>query len=174
MWDNLLPKLTPLLEENRKRLEERDKEERLSNRKRQLHNLLRDLDSNTSVHPLGRIVEALLPDYSCDKTALSNASTKPVSEFLANYPFPDTPTVLTWPFFGNIKTEEMDAEQVSKLFQANLEPLKAKIDVWRSNVELNLACRFTSAGSSKAGANYNVKVRIWDRFDVTFISIIIR
>ncbi|CAE6491888.1 unnamed protein product [Rhizoctonia solani] len=144
VWENLLPKLTSLLEANKAQAAEDAKVSRKAKREAELHRLLREFKLET--HPLADMVRALGYEPKLPEPAPSNgAAPEPVitpacvTRFLNTYPFPDTYTALEWPFFKDIPKQEMSLEEVKVLFDAHREEVEKETEAWRTRIE----CRLT-------------------------------
>ncbi|KAG8760143.1 hypothetical protein FRC11_000823 [Ceratobasidium sp. 423] len=144
VWENLLPKLIPLLEANKAQAEEDAKASRKAKRQAELHRLLREFKLET--HPLAGMVRALgyepkLPEPAPLNAAASEPASTPacMTRFLNTYPFPDTYTALEWPFFKDITKQEISLKEVKVLFDAHREEMEKEIETWRRRIE----CRLT-------------------------------
>ena len=132
IWENLRPKLTPLLKANREERLEREKVARQSSRKERLIQLLTHIKSSAS--PLLQF--SVLPP-----TMPASSSTAPVNPNTVRYAgiFPDYIDALEWPVVKELFDNDTEAAQ----FEAGFEQHRAEIDVhiaeWKVMVETRLA-----------------------------------
>ncbi|KAH7332915.1 hypothetical protein B0J17DRAFT_139862 [Rhizoctonia solani] len=143
VWENLLPRLIPLLEANKAQEAEDAKANRKTKRQAELHRLLREYKLET--HPLAGMVRALgyepkLPEPipSNPATSAANATPACVSRFLNTYPFPDTYTALDWSFFKEVTSNDMSLEDVKALFDAHHKEVEEHTREWRAKIECGL------------------------------------
>ncbi|EUC56344.1 F-box protein [Rhizoctonia solani AG-3 Rhs1AP] len=143
VWENILPKLTPILEANKAQADEDAKSTRKTKRQAELHRLLRNFKLET--HPLADMVRALGYEPKLPQPATSNGATSGttttlacVSRFLNTYPFPDTYTALEWPFFKDVTTKDMSLEDVKVLFDAHRKEVEEQARTWRGKIERGL------------------------------------
>ncbi|CAE6518070.1 unnamed protein product [Rhizoctonia solani] len=139
VWTNMLPKLIQLLEENRPRIDEFDRQQRLFKRTFTVRDLLEQLKRER--HAYQPIVDALklerLPiqigDFTLERDPL-----------LLN-PFPDDHVLDSWGLVTDLYQEENTIEQVEKLFDERREAICRKLMEWRTRAEEQLVEQYKSS-----------------------------
>ncbi|KAG8744071.1 hypothetical protein FRC10_010856 [Ceratobasidium sp. 414] len=140
IWNNLLPKLTPLLEANRERNTAHGKKERRIERRARVDKFL--LEMRYTAHPFQSILEALgvppppLPDLNGPRSMrlilLSKNPPKIVN------PFPKTDTALQWDCLNDLSETEMTIQEVEAKLEERKAEIEAKVLEWRTTVEQRL------------------------------------
>lgn len=154
-WKYLLPKLTPLLESNRARIQEEERLARWFSRRCKIHDLIRRL--NHEMHPYRDILDALgvvAPD------SLNLPAT--VQEPLPN-PFPPA-VALEWDLLKDIYEQDISLERVEELFDERRAQLNQKMGEWRAEKEAQLVERY---GGAKLNDRDDVTVLIRGSTDTT-------
>ncbi|KAB5588251.1 F-box protein [Ceratobasidium theobromae] len=129
VWKNLLPKLTPLLEASRARLELIAADERQMKRRIQLHELLWTFKLDN--HPLKSLFKVLGIDRSTEQMSPR------VARIVDFYPFPHVTTALKWSFFEDVE-KDISIEEVKGLFKANQNGVQTQAKLWRKSLESEL------------------------------------
>ncbi|CAE6402939.1 unnamed protein product [Rhizoctonia solani] len=142
VWDNILPKLVPMLEAKRASLEVAEKEERRKARVDRLSKLLEIFA--IKAHPLGSFIRALgLNPESRDTD--SNETSQSVVKFLESTPLPDVQAATKWPWVANVIGTDITLQEVDDLFCANLIDIDDRAFNWRRDIEKQLALTIFTA-----------------------------
>lgn len=138
-WNNILPKLTQLLEENRLQVDEFRRQLRRSERVYKVQDFLYELRSN--MHPYQSIIDALQSSLKIYR--LSN-------------PFPEGKVIRGWDFFSSIYEEENSPERVEELLNERRDVFCQKLLEWRVQVEDQLVDQYKSSFAENASLPTNV------------------
>jgi hypothetical protein len=145
-WANLLPKLTPILQENRERQIANGIKERRIERRACVHEFL--VQIKQAEHPYEPIIIALmseLPDtLASDALSTSSVSRIPTSGGGIENPFPKTHTALQWDCLNDLGEREISVEEVKAELIERRNVIEQRISEWRVCVERRLVERFES------------------------------
>ncbi|KAG9094596.1 hypothetical protein FS749_012171 [Ceratobasidium sp. UAMH 11750] len=179
IWNNLLPKLTPLLEANREwNIAYNKKEQRIERRARVDQFLL---EMRYTAHPFQSILEALgvppppLPDLSGLRGSSRFFVLAKNPPKILN-PFPRTSTALKWDCLNDLSEMEMAIEEVGAELEERKGQIEAKIVQWRTMVEQRLVEKLELGaniplvveGSAEPTAHLSHNARILLRADTIF------
>lgn len=128
-WKGLLPKLIPILQENRQYKIDCATLERRVNRRKCVDDFLSQM---RGVHPFRSLLDALGPGHrSFFHTLMEN-------------PFPKTKTALKWECLNDLGEREISIEQVKAELAERKDQIEQTILNWRSDIERRLVERFES------------------------------
>ncbi|KAG8708242.1 hypothetical protein FRC08_000042, partial [Ceratobasidium sp. 394] len=188
IWSNLLPKLTPILEENRERNIAYGVRKRRIERRAHVDQFLMDMKYND--HPFAPILDALgvgvppPPDLSeVRHPGLSTEERAFVLEMgdhleIAN-PFPETRTALEWDCLNDLGETEMSIEDVETKLENRRIRIVEKVLEWRAMIEERLLENIGSStgndtvvltvkGSTSSTAHLPQSTRLLLRADTLF------
>ncbi|CAE6469877.1 unnamed protein product, partial [Rhizoctonia solani] len=156
-WNDILPKLTQLLEENRLQVDEFQRQLRRSERVSKAKDFLRQLRSN--MHPYQSIADALQLEYW------------PFFKIypLLSDPFPDEGVFCGWDFFSSIYEEENSPGHVEELLNERQDAFCQKVLEWRAQVEDQLVEQYKSSftGNASPPTNAGTTLTIQGSTDAT-------
>jgi hypothetical protein len=125
-WKGLLPKLIPMLEENRQRNITHATRERRVERRRRVDEFLSQM---RTVHPFQLLLDALGPEHrSMFRTLMAN-------------PFPKTETALKWECLNDLGEREITTERVEAELAERKDQVEQNILDWRAEIERRLVER---------------------------------
>ncbi|KAG8693003.1 hypothetical protein FRC08_009382 [Ceratobasidium sp. 394] len=161
IWNNILPKLTPLLEENREKQAEFDRKSNRVSRRYCVDKYLKGLEPTE--HPLKSIVNTLrveLPPCSDldDFTLYSFGGPVELREFRLKGLSPNTKFALQWDCLADLSDREIATEEVEVELKARGEQIEQKVLEWRTGVERQLVDKFES-GAGVANKDITLKVK---------------
>ncbi|KAG9094593.1 hypothetical protein FS749_012168 [Ceratobasidium sp. UAMH 11750] len=151
IWDNILRKLIPLLQENRERHIARAAAARRLQRRRHIHQFLKQMKSDE--HPLEPILSALgvhppaMPSLE-DEFDLDDIINAQHFEFKNT--FPNTSLTLTWDCLADLSEQDIAIEEVQAELETRKGQIRRKVLEWRANVERQLVERFESEATGGA------------------------
>lgn len=134
VWKNLLPKIAPLLDDNRIRVDENERQLRKDARCEKICELMDQLNEDTypyhaitqalNIEPPGNIIEYL--DGARDLV----------------HPFPSFPAISECNAISCIYNEEHSLETVEEMFNLNREEIGKEVVKWREEVEDKLVGQY--------------------------------
>ncbi|KAB5588619.1 DEAD/DEAH-box helicase [Ceratobasidium theobromae] len=131
-WENLRPKLIPLLESNRDARLKKEQLSRQESRGNRLSKLLNKIKSDTP--PMLQL--EVLPPNNSPSTSTSSESTSSASH---NGVFPDLADALKWPVIKELYDEDTNADEMETRFEARKAEISKLIQEWKVNVEAHMA-----------------------------------
>ncbi|KAF8597244.1 hypothetical protein BDV93DRAFT_499788 [Ceratobasidium sp. AG-I] len=155
-WNSLLPKLVPLLEQNRARQLEDEKSQRRIQRRKFLHELL--MKMKRTEDPFAVAHTALVPDQESELPFVQNSdsdwesNSDPFAPFFSvgvlkgtqrqrgvvQNPFPLTTKLLDWECLKDLSEMEADVERIEELFNERREQVRQGVENWRMDFEKRL------------------------------------
>ncbi|KAG9128586.1 hypothetical protein FRC07_000019 [Ceratobasidium sp. 392] len=184
IWGNLLPKLIPLLEDNRERKTAFDKRERRSIRRRRVHSYLQELQHTG--HPLEHIVAAFRDELATSSeldefTLRIYGGLRELYDYRLKDFLPNTRLALDWDCLADLSDREITIEEVEAELKARKAQIEQKLLEWRAGVEQKLVERFqdgaevtdtdvilTVKGSTELTQNISRGLRLLLRADTVF------
>ncbi|QRW13327.1 hypothetical protein RhiLY_12326 [Ceratobasidium sp. AG-Ba] len=192
IWKNLLPKLTPILEENRERNNIYNAEKRRIERRAYVDQFIMNMRYNE--HPFASILQELgvgvppapnlgllaaRPLSGLDRRFLMGLK----SSLALENPFPKTQTALRWDCLNDLSEVDMSIQEVEAKLEERREQIQANVFEWRQEVESRLVkqLRFENGeagdevvllvnGSTNSSASLSPNTRLLLRADTIFIS----
>ncbi|KAG8773828.1 hypothetical protein FRC12_002302, partial [Ceratobasidium sp. 428] len=183
VWTNILPKLTPLLEENRKQNLAYDKKNNRVVRRTRADKFLMEMKYTT--HPYRSILDALgvgvpsLPDLDGRSTMLKQAIMAKHLPAILN-PFPWTHVALNWACLNDLSELDMSISEVEAKLEERKTQIEERVQQWRTSVERRLVEKIESGnnidddvilsvrGSTDSTAHLSRDTRILLRADTVF------
>ncbi|KAG8681559.1 hypothetical protein FRC08_015553, partial [Ceratobasidium sp. 394] len=195
IWDNIVPKLIPLLEENRKQHIAQAMAERRLERRKHIGKFLEQMKSDEN--PLEPILNALdvhpppppqapfhpggilFPGPGMHPPFLFPGAPS-FESFEFEIPFPNTSFALTWDCLVDLSERDTTIEEVQAELEARRAQIGQKVLEWRANVEKQLVKRFkgdatdgenvvlTVGGSTKLTSQLSRDFRLLLRADTIF------
>ncbi|EUC62643.1 hypothetical protein RSOL_424590 [Rhizoctonia solani AG-3 Rhs1AP] len=138
IWNNLYPKLIPLLKSNQTYNDELDKKNRRRDRINKLQALVASI--RTALPPLVHLVRKTSPtdpEPSPPNTS-STPSTAVNTDFTVEQPFPSTNELLTWPMIKDIVDDDTSLAQVETRFNEIRDEFDQRVLEWRDKIERDL------------------------------------
>ncbi|KAG9128582.1 hypothetical protein FRC07_000015 [Ceratobasidium sp. 392] len=161
IWSNLLPKLIPMLGENRERNLEYGRKARRIERRTRVDQFL--ISMRYTAHPFESILAALgvgvppPPDLAGLTPIRMTVAIYQSRVEIAN-PFPKTHTMLKWDGLKDLSEVEMPIEEVAAKLVERTPQISEKVMEWRNTVERRLAEKLESeAGGSQGEVVLKVK-----------------
>ncbi|KAJ1302421.1 hypothetical protein OPQ81_002739 [Rhizoctonia solani] len=156
----MLPKLTQLLEENRPRVDEYQRKQRLERRRCRANELLGEFSKEKD--PYQSIVRAL------QRPALETGVTDfPMRAPDLRAPFPSHRVIGKWDFLVNLFTEENPLERVDELFNERRDMISQQLLEWRTKVEDQLVNQYISSFVEATRSSLNTVLSVKGRTDAT-------
>ncbi|KAG9079173.1 hypothetical protein FRC06_007902 [Ceratobasidium sp. 370] len=137
IWDNILPKLIPLLEENRERHVSHAMVVRRLERRKHIDKFLKQMKREE--HPLEPILNALGVHAP---PALDSDDIFYAQSFEFENPFPNTSSALTWECLADLSEQDITLEEVQAELEARKAQIGQKVLEWRVKMERQLVERF--------------------------------
>ncbi|QRV98778.1 hypothetical protein RhiJN_26797 [Ceratobasidium sp. AG-Ba] len=192
IWKNLLPKLTPLLEENRERNNIYNAKKRRIERRACVDQFL--MNMRYSEHPFASILRELGVGVP-PAPNLGLLAARPFSGLDRGFmmglkpglalenPFPKTQTALRWDCLNDLSEVDMSIQEVEAKLEERKEQIQANVFEWRQEVENGLVKRLGFEkdevgddvvllvnGSTDSSASLSPNARLLLRADTIFIS----
>ncbi|KAG9110385.1 hypothetical protein FRC07_008198, partial [Ceratobasidium sp. 392] len=148
IWNNILPKLTPVLEENREKQAAYDKRERRSARRHRVNKFL--LELRNTPHPLEPIFNVLrdqldpAPAPGTSDSLYQPGGPAALSDYKLTLLKPGTKYALTWDSLADLSEREITVEEVEAELEVRKESIRNKVLEWRDAVERQLVNQFES------------------------------
>ncbi|KAG9087440.1 hypothetical protein FRC06_002540 [Ceratobasidium sp. 370] len=145
IWSNILPKLTPLLEENREKRAAFDKKANRASRRTCVDKYLKRMQRTE--HPLEPIIDSLraeLPPRSDpdEYTLYTLGGPAELREYRLKNLLPNTKFALGWECLADLSDREIPIEEVEAELKARKEQIEQKVLEWRVGVERQLVDKF--------------------------------
>lgn len=122
VWENIQPKLKPILESNRRERLAREKKQRKTERKARLRKLVADIGNSER-----RFVE-LASEYE----------QPPGPPMTVVLPFPNPKTTVKLPLIKEILKKDITADAAEELFTSDRERFDANLRMWKHDIEERL------------------------------------
>ncbi|KAF8596717.1 hypothetical protein BDV93DRAFT_527881 [Ceratobasidium sp. AG-I] len=153
-WNNLLPKLVPLLEGNRAWRLEDEKLQRRIQRQKFLHKLL--MEMKRTEDPFAAAHAALVTNQGSEIPVVQNSDSNSdldlspffptldalkatqVQRGVAQNPFPKTNKMLEWECLKDLSEMEVEVGRIEELFNERREQVRQSVGDWRTDLEKRL------------------------------------
>ncbi|KAG8682348.1 hypothetical protein FRC09_016831 [Ceratobasidium sp. 395] len=183
VWTNILPKLTPLLEENRKENLAYDKKKSRVARRTRVDKFL--MEMKYTAHPYRSMLDALgvgvpsLPDLDGRSTMVKQALISKHLPAIPN-PFPRTHIALNWACLNDLSEMDMSISEVETKLEERKTQIEERVQQWRTSIERRLVEKIESGnnidgdvilsvrGSTDSTAHLSRDARILLRADTLF------
>ncbi|QRV86987.1 hypothetical protein RhiJN_15005 [Ceratobasidium sp. AG-Ba] len=145
VWNELRPRLLPILEANRAYDDQIDRDKRRSAREHKLERLVTCV--RLELPPLMTLSpKSFLPQSSSSRGTLSEHATPDRSEGLrggpsvrvVDMPFPTMADILTWPMVVDLLDQELSLEEFKNEFKAMRKIFDQSVAAWRAGIEQEL------------------------------------
>ncbi|KAG8679813.1 hypothetical protein FRC09_018694, partial [Ceratobasidium sp. 395] len=144
IWDNIFPKLVPILTTNRNERLARERKQRRRDRIVRIRSLLAEFEDS-----IRRFVEL--------KTV-----TMPGPSATAVLPFPGQKAALKLSVVRSILRQDVSGDRAAELFDERRAELERDVDIWRHRLEEELGRMVDKAGGTGIEALLNIAKRHWD------------
>lgn len=147
VWDNIYPKLVPLLETNRDYNNEKDRKRNLAKRQGLIHDWFSKIRSSSGYLAVATV--SWTKDTEGDVSAYHRA--REPSKAYIHKPFPTTAEVLRWPLVKEMIDDNTSVEEMENVFNKRRSEVDQALSDWRSKVVQD-SSDIWSKGSTKPGA----------------------